>query len=114
MPAPSSVSCWGIAAWRWRRLRRRHMRKKRTSAERKRTPPAMPTPRPTLRPVLEGDGEEEPVLERGTPEFEEEIVGDPEEAPLVADVVEAVLPVDGVVIDMLGVAVLPPTYCTIE
>jgi hypothetical protein len=37
----------------WRCRRRCHMRKKSIKAAKKRTPPAMATPSPTLRPVLE-------------------------------------------------------------
>jgi hypothetical protein len=50
------------------------MKKKSTKAAKKRTPPAMPTPSPTLRPVLEElDDDWVAPLSRGEPEFEEDV-----------------------------------------
>lgn len=50
------------------------MRKKSTKAAKKRTPPAMPTPSPTLRPVLEElDDDGVAPVSRGEPELEEDV-----------------------------------------
>jgi hypothetical protein len=73
------------------------MRKKRTKAVRKRTPPAMPTPSPTLRPVLEeldGDWvEPEGDVGEAADEMVEE-VGPAFVEPFDVVVVGLVLPVD--------------------
>jgi hypothetical protein len=95
------------------------MRKKRIRAERKRTPPAMPTPRPTFRPVLEElEGEEVAPVSRGEPEFEDEVDA-LDEVALVAEVgveldavVAAVLLVDDRG-DVLGVVEVDPTNSTV-
>ena len=81
----------------------------------------MPTPRPTLRPVLEVV-EVLPLSVRGEPGFvevvaEAEMVMDAEvmlvvEVVEVVDVVGAVLLVGGAVVDVLGV-VVDPTYSTV-
>jgi len=71
------------------------MRKKSIKAAKKRTPPAMPTPSPTLRPVLE-ELDDAP-LSRGEPEFDEDVgdeVGPVLVGPLDAEVVGLVLLVD--------------------
>lgn len=50
------------------------MRKKSTKAAKKRTPPAIPTPSPTLRPVLEElDDDGVAPVSRGEPELEEDV-----------------------------------------
>lgn len=94
------------------------MRKKSTSAARNRTPPAMPTPRPTLRPVFEEvEDEEEGPLLIGALEFEEDDVGaEGERLEEVADVVGLVLLVDVDVDVGVGVDVdvdVDPTYSTV-
>jgi hypothetical protein len=78
------------------------MRKKSTKAAKKRTPPAMPTPSPILRPVLEELDDDWVVpVSRGDPEPEEEAaeemveeVGPALVEPLDVVVVGLVLPVD--------------------
>jgi hypothetical protein len=77
------------------------MRKKSTKAAKKRTPPAMPTPSPILRPVLEELDDDWVVpVSRGDPEPEEEAPEMVEEVgpaliePLDVVVVGLVLPVD--------------------
>jgi hypothetical protein len=100
------------------------MRKKRIRAAKKRTPPAMPTPRPTLRPVFEGLDEEEVPLSKGELEFAEDVAGiDVAGVVDVAGVevgvtlagaleVGAVLLVDGGV-DEADVVAVDPTYSTV-
>jgi hypothetical protein len=73
------------------------MRKKSIKAAKKRTPPAMPTPSPILRPVLEDFDDDWVVpLSRGEPEFEDvgEEVGPVLVGPLDAAAVGLVLLVD--------------------
>jgi hypothetical protein len=68
------------------------MRNKSIKAAKKRTPPAMPTPSPTLRPVLGC------AIAEGEPEFDEDVgeeVGPALVGPLDAVVVGLVLLVDG-------------------
>jgi hypothetical protein len=97
------------------------MRKKSIRAARKRTPPAMPTPRPILTPVLEGpEGEGLAPLPKGELEFDEddEALGEvtlAEEVGLVVDAVaEAALLVDGGPLSVVGVDEVAPTYSTVE
>jgi hypothetical protein len=86
------------------------MRKNRMRAAKKRTPPAMPTPRPILRPVLEEEtGEEVAPFSSGAPELEE--VLDEEVVVIEVDTEVTVLLVDGAV-DVPGVVEPPPTYST--
>jgi len=97
------------------------MRKESIKAAKKRTPPAMPTPSPILRPVLEDFDDDWVVpLSRGEPEFEAvgEEVGPVLVGPLDAVVVGLVLLVDGeeevevvdvVVVDVVAV---DATYST--
>jgi hypothetical protein len=97
------------------------MRKKRIRAARKRTPPAMPTPRPILRPVLEEpEGEGLVPLSKGElePDEDEEALA---EVALAVDVgvvvdavLEAVLLADVEPVDVGGVVEPPPTYSTVE
>lgn len=103
------------------------MRKKRMRAERKRTPPVMPTPRPTLRPVLEEVEEEEAPFSGEEPEPEDEADAEAlDEGMLVVDVgavEEAVALVDGEFAyalelvagggDVLGVVEVDPTNSTV-
>jgi hypothetical protein len=98
----------------WRCRRRRHMRKKSIKAAKKRTPPAMPTPSPILRPVLEelDDDWAVPLL-RGELEFGEdvgEVFG-----PLDAVVVGLVLLVDGEEeeAEVVDVVAVDATYSTV-
>ena len=89
-------------------------------AERKRTPPAMPTPRPIFRPMLEeleGDDEVAPAS-RGEPEPEDEVVALDEVALVAAvgvdlDAVVAAVPlVDDDRGDVRGVVGEDPTNST--
>jgi hypothetical protein len=102
------------------------MRKKSIKAAKKRTPPAMPTPSPILRPVLEDFDDDWVVpLSRGEPEFEDVgevgpvLVGPLDAAAvglvlLVDDEEEEVEVVDVVVVDVVVVDVVAvdATYST--
>jgi hypothetical protein len=85
----------------WRCRRRCHMRKKSIKAAKKRTPPAMATPSPTLRPVLEELDDDWVVpLSKGELEFEED-VGEEIFEPLDPVAVGLVLLVDGEAVDAM-------------
>jgi hypothetical protein len=99
------------------------MRKKSTKAARKRTPPAMPTPSPTLRPVLEELDDDWVVLvSRGEPEPEGEAAEETVEVgpalvePLDVVVVGLVLPVDDgdeEEAEVVDVVAVDATYSTV-
>lgn len=96
------------------------MRNKSIKAAKKRTPPAMPTPSPTLRPVLEelDDDWVVPLL-RGEPEFDEDVgeeVGPVLVGPLDAVVVGLVLLVGGEEeeeAEVVDVVAVDATYSTV-
>jgi hypothetical protein len=95
------------------------MRNQSIAAAKKRTPPAMPTPSPTLRPVLEElDDDWVAPLSRGEPEFDEEgeEVGPALVGPLDAVVVGLVLLVDGdeeEEAEVVDVVAVDATYSTV-
>jgi hypothetical protein len=87
------------------------MRKNRMRAAKKRTPPVMPTPRPTLRPVLEEEAREEVApFSSGAPELEEAL--DEEVVVVKVDAEVTVLEEAVLLVDVLGVVEVPPTYST--
>ena len=94
------------------------MRKASIKAAKKRTPPAMPTPSPTLRPVLEElDDDLVAPLSRGEPEFDEDVgeeVGPALVGPLDAVVVGLLLLVDGEEeAEVVDVVAVDATYSTV-
>jgi hypothetical protein len=94
------------------------MRNRSIKAAKKRTPPAMPTPSPTLRPVLEELDDDLVVpLPRGELEFDEDVgeeVGPALVGPLDTVVVGLLLLVDGEEeAEVVDVVAVDATYSTV-